>query len=60
MGRMSGYKHLKLVHGFLCRKLPAESVEAQWSYVINCVNVVYSGGSETEISRRSSIEMILH
>jgi hypothetical protein len=60
MVRKSGYKYLKLVHGVLCRKLPAESVETRWTYVIDHVNDVYSGGSETEISRRSWIQMILH
>ena len=60
MVRKSGYKYLKLVHGVLCRKLPAESVETRCTYVINQVNDVYSGGSETEISRRSWIQMKLH
>jgi hypothetical protein len=56
---MSGYKYLILVLGFLCHKLPAESVEMRLCCVIFHVNDVYSGGSETEISRRSWIEMIL-
>jgi len=60
MVRKSGYKYLKLVYGVLCRKLPAESVETRWTYVIDHVNDVYSGGLETEISRRSLIQMILH
>jgi hypothetical protein len=51
MVRTSSYKYLKLVYGFLCGKFLAESVEMQWSYVINHVNDMYSGGgSETEIS----------
>jgi len=53
MVRKSGYKYLKLVHGVLCHKLLAESVDTRWTYVIDHVNNVYSGGSETEISRRS-------
>ena len=53
MVRESVYKYLKLVRGELCRKLPAESFETQWTYVIKRVNEVYSCGSETEISRRS-------
>jgi hypothetical protein len=60
MVRMSGYKYLKLVHGFLRRKLPAERVEMRWSYVIIYVKDVNSGGSETEMSRRSRIQMILY
>ena len=50
MVRKSGYKYLKLVHEVLCRKLPAESVETRWSCIIDQVNDMYSGGSETEIS----------
>jgi len=57
---MSGYKYLKLVHGLLCRKLTAESIETRWSYVTNHVNDMYCGGSETRISRRSWIQIILH
>jgi len=60
MVRKSGYKYLKLVHGGLCGKLPAERVETRWTYIIDHVNDVYSGGSETEISRRSWIQMIFH
>ena len=47
---MSGYKYLKLVHGLLCHKVPAESVETRWTYVIHHANDVCSGGSETEMS----------
>jgi hypothetical protein len=46
----SGYKYQKQVQGVLCHKLPAESIETRWTYVIDHVNDVYSGGSETEIS----------
>jgi hypothetical protein len=60
MVRKSGYNYLKLVHGVLCCKLLGESIERRWTYIINHVNDVYSGGSETEISRRSWIQMILH
>jgi len=60
MVRKSGYKYLELVDGVLCRKLPAESVETRWTYVIAHVNHMYSGGSETKISRRSWIQMIFH
>jgi hypothetical protein len=60
MVRKSGYKYQKLVHGVLCRKLLAESVETQWTYIVDHANEVYGGGSETEISRRSWIQMILH
>jgi len=60
MVRKAGYKYLKLVHGVLCRELPAKSVETRWTYVINNVNNMYCVGSETVISRRSSIQMILH
>jgi hypothetical protein len=60
MVRKSGYKYLKLVHGVLCRKVPAETVEMQWTYVTDHVNDVNSGGSEAEISRRSWIQIILH
>jgi len=49
---MSHYKCLKLVHGFLCGKLPAKSAEMRWTYVIHHANDVYGGGSETEMSRR--------
>jgi hypothetical protein len=60
MLRTSGYNYLKLMNGVLCRKLPAESIEIRLTYVINDVNDVYCGGSQTEISRRSWIQMILH
>jgi len=60
MVRTSGYKYLKLVHGFLCFKLLAESVETRWTYVIHHANDMYSGGSETEMSRTSWIQMIIH
>jgi hypothetical protein len=60
MVRTSGYKYLKIVYGFLRSKLLAESVETRWCYVGNHVNDVYSGGSYTEMSRRSWIQMIIH
>jgi len=60
MVRMSGYKYLKLVHGILCRKLPPKSAETRSTYVIHHANDMYSGGSETEMSRRSLIRMIIH
>ena len=44
----------------LCDKLPAESAEMPWTYVILHSNDVNSGGSETEMSRRFWIQMILH
>jgi len=56
----SRYKYLKLVHACLCGKLPAESAEMRWTYVIHHANDVYSGGSETEMSRRFWIRMMLH
>jgi len=54
------YKYLKLVNGCLCGKLLAESAEMRWTYVIHHANNVYSGGSETEMSRRFWIQMIIH
>ena len=60
MVRTSGYTFLNLMHGFLCRKLLAESNEMRCTYIIHHANVVYSGDSETEMSRRSWIEMIIH
>jgi len=60
MLRTLGYKYLKLVHGFLCRKLLADSAEMQWTYVIHHANDMYSGGLETEMSRRFWIRMIIH
>jgi hypothetical protein len=56
----SGYKYLKQVRRVLCHKLPAESVEMRWTYVIHHVNDMYCRGSETEISRRSCNHIILH
>ena len=60
MVRTSAYKYLKLVRGFLYGKLPAESAEMRWTYIIHDANDVYSGGSETGMSRRSWIQMIIH
>jgi len=60
MVRTSGYKYLKLMHRFLCGKLPAESTETRWTYVIHHANDMYSGGSETEMSRRFWIQIIIH
>jgi hypothetical protein len=60
MVRMSGYKYLKLAHGFSCRKFPAKSAEMRWTYIIHHANDMYSGGSETEISRRSWIQTTIH
>jgi hypothetical protein len=60
MVRMSGYKYLKLVHQFLYSKLPAESAETRGIYLTHHANDVYCCGSETEISRRSWIAMIIH
>jgi len=56
----SGYKYLKLVHGLLCGKMPAESSAMRWTHVIHHSNDVYSGGSETEMSQRFWIRMIIH
>jgi hypothetical protein len=58
MVRTLGYKYQKLVHEFLCHQLPAESVETRWSNFIYQLNDVYSGGSETEMSPRSWIQII--
>jgi len=60
MVRTSGYKYLKVVHGFLYCKLPAESAEMGWIYIIHHANDMYSGGSETEMSPKSSIQIIIH
>ena len=60
MMRTSHYKYQKLVHVCLCGKLPAESAEMRWTYVIYHTNDVYSGGSETEMSRRFWIRMMIH
>ena len=60
MVRTSGYKYLKLVHGLFCCKLPIKSAEMSWTYVIHHADDVYSGGSETEMSRRFGIRMIIH
>ena len=60
MVKTLGYQYLKLVHGYLSGKLPAESTETQWTYVILHANAVYSGGSETEMSRRFWIQRIIH
>jgi len=58
--RTLGYKYLKLVRRFLCGKLPAESADMRWTYIIHHANDVYSGGSETEMSGRFRIQMIIH
>ena len=60
MVRTSGYKYIQLVHGFLCGKLLAESAEMRCTYVIHYANDVYSGGSETVMSQRFWIRMIIH
>jgi len=60
MLRTSHYKYQKLVHGLLSGKLPAESAEMRWTSVIQHANYVYGGGSETEMSRRFRIRMIIH
>jgi len=60
MVRTSGDTYVNLVHGILCRELPAESFETRWKYIINHVHDLYSGGSETVMSRRSWIQMIIH
>jgi len=60
MVRMSGYKYQKLLDGLLCGEVPAESAETRWTYVIHNANDVYSGGSETEMSGRYSIQMLIH
>jgi len=51
MVRTFGYKCLKIVDGLLCRNLPADGVEIQWSCFTYYVNDMSCGGSETEISR---------
>jgi len=60
MVRTSHYKYQKLVHGFSCGKLPAESTEMRWTYLIQHANDIHSGGSETEMSQRFRIQMIIH
>jgi len=60
MVRTSGYKYLKLGHWFLCGKLPAASTEMRWTYVIRHADDRFSGGSETEMSRRFWIHTIIH
>jgi len=60
MVRTLGYKYLKIIHGFSCHKVPAESADMRWTYVIDDANDVYSSGSEIELSGRSWIQMIIH
>jgi len=60
MVRTLGYKYPELVHGFLCRELSAESAETQWIYVSHHANAMYCGCSETEISQRSLIPIMIH
>jgi len=48
------------VNAFVYGKLPAKSAETQWIYVIDPANEMNSGGSETEMSRRSCIQMVIH
>ena len=60
MVRTSRYKYLKLEHGYLCGKLPAESAEMRWTYFIHHAYDMYSGGAETEMSRRFWIRKITH
>lgn len=57
---MTYYKGLQPVHGFLCGKLPAECAETQWTSVIHHTKDVCGGTLETEMSRRSRIQMIIH
>jgi len=59
MLRTGCYGHLQLVHGFLCSKLPAQSAEIRWTYVIHHPNEVDSDGPESEMSRSSWIQMII-
>jgi len=59
MVRRLGYKYLQLVNGCLCRELPAESADTQWTYLNHHANDVYSGGSEPEMSQRSWIQTII-
>jgi len=59
MGRTSGYKYLKLVHGSLCHEWLAKRVVTRWSYFVYHANNVCSGGSETEMCRRSWIQIIV-
>ena len=58
--RTSGIKYQKLVHGLFGAKLIAESAETRWAYVSHNANDMYSAGSETEMSRRFWIQMIIH
>jgi len=60
MVKTSRYEYLKLEHAFLCSKLPTESAEMRWTWVIHHANDVYSGGSETGMSRRFWIPIILN
>jgi len=60
MARTLGYKCLKLVHGFSWSILPTESADTRWTYINHHPNDVYSGGSETEMSPRFWIHMIIH
>jgi len=60
MVRTSRYKYLKPVHACLCGKLLAESTEMAWTYVIHHANDMYGGGSETEMSRKFWIRMMIH
>jgi len=60
MVRTSGYKYLKLMQGLLCGKLSAESADMRCAYVIDYANDLYSGGSETEMSRRYWIQMTIY
>jgi len=55
----SGSICLESVDGSVCRKLPAESAEMQWSYVIYQTDDVNSGGAETERPRCFWMPMII-
>ena len=60
MVRTSGYRYLKLVHGYSCSKLLAESAEMRWTYIIHHAIDMQSGGSETEMTQRFWIQIIIH
>jgi len=60
MVRTLRYPYLKLVHACLCVKFPAECADMRWTYVIHHANDVDSGASETKMSRRFWIRMMIH
>lgn len=60
MVRKSADKCVKLVNGYSCHKLQAESAETSWTYVINCSDDVFSGGLKNAKFGSFWMDMIIH